>query len=270
MDDALLIVETCLKLDPYNGQFQEVAKNLRDIRDRQASGTATAMPTLDLAGLEKAVRDNPADFQAAFNLASAYVQVQQLPKAIEALEGVMNNPAANPMAFRSLSLAFGDLGHTNGLKELAAKFEDWVKKNPEDHNARLVLSENYRRLHQEPSAILAWEPVLQSPKPNPTALRYAASEYNEMHNYAKLEQALEKLTKAIPDAPEAWYQLASLEAGLGKASNAIVSLKQAANITAAQRQTNPSAPDVLAIARQDPKFSVLKTNPEFMQLTAPK
>jgi hypothetical protein len=47
-------------------------------------------------------------------------------------------------------------------------------------------------------------------------------------------------------------------------------LRHAADITTAQRKTNPAAPDVLAIARQDPKLGILKTNVEFMQLVTPK
>jgi tetratricopeptide (TPR) repeat protein len=269
LDDAVMVAETSLRLDPYNGQFQDVAKSLKELRQRESAG-APQMPTIDLAPMQKAVRDNPADFQAAFNLASAYVQLEQTPKAIEVLEAVMNHPSANAMAFRSLSLAFADLQYTNGLKELAVKLEDEVKKNPNDSLARLGLSENYRRLHQTASAILALEPVLRNPHPDPSGLRMAATEYNELRDYGKLEQALEKLSQVSPEAPEVWYQLATLQAGLGKGSNAIASLRRAAEITTAVRKTNQSVPDVLDVARQDPKFAMLRTNAEFLQLTAPK
>src|SRR5204862_3243965 len=151
VDDAVLVAETALKLDPYNGQLQDVVKGLKQSRDHESVNIAPQVPALDIAALEKAARDNPADFQAAFNLASAYVQLQQTPKAIQVLEGVMNHPAANAMALRSLSLAFGDLQYTNGLKALAAKLEELVRKNPNDYLARLGLSENYRRLHQNAS-----------------------------------------------------------------------------------------------------------------------
>jgi hypothetical protein len=31
LEDALLVAETCLKLDPFNEQIREVAKNLRGL-----------------------------------------------------------------------------------------------------------------------------------------------------------------------------------------------------------------------------------------------
>src|SRR5262249_18952652 len=121
-----------------------------------------------------------------------------------------------------------------------------------------------------PSAVLALEPILKDPHPDLNVLKYAANEYNEMHDYPKLEQALEKIANQLPDSTESWYQLSSLKALLGKPTEAVATLKRASEISAEHRKTNPAAPDVLAIARQDPKFALLKTNPEFMQLTAPK
>ncbi len=41
------------------------------------------------------MRKNPADFQAAFNLAGAYLQMQQTDHAVQVLDGVLNSPQAD-------------------------------------------------------------------------------------------------------------------------------------------------------------------------------
>jgi len=266
-DDALLIGETCLKLDPYNGQMMDLVKHLRSYKQAEMGAAAQ---TTDIAELERKARENPADFQAAFNLASAYVQVQQTGKGIDALDRVVNHPAVNVMALRSLARAFADLGHTNGLQQVAAKLDGFIKANPNDFDARIGLSETYRRLHQNAAAELALEPILNDPKIDPNTLRYVAQEYNEMHDYQKLEQALEKYANAATGSAEAWYDLGALKAALGKPSDAVTSLRHALDISAARRKTNATAPDLLATVQQDPRFAMLRTNPDFIQLTAPK
>ena len=41
--------------------------------------------------MEDDVRKNPANFQAAFNLAGAYLQMQQTNRAVQVLDGVLNS-----------------------------------------------------------------------------------------------------------------------------------------------------------------------------------
>jgi tetratricopeptide (TPR) repeat protein len=194
----------------------------------------------------------------------------QTPKAIEALNRVLNHSNVNVMALRSLSRAFSDLTYTNGLKEVAAKLETVAKANPDDYEARLGLAETYRRLQQNASAVMALEPILTNPNPNPAALRYAAQEYNDMRDIQKLEVAIEKLAKAMPDSAEAWYDLSGLKASLGKAPEALTALKRMAEISTARRKTNSAAQDLVAKARQDPAFGLLRQNPEFTQITGAK
>ena len=78
-DEALIVVKTCLKLDPFNGQVMGLKTQLESFRGGQP-GQALA-PQDNLPQLEKRVKDNPADVQAAFNLASAYLQMQQTNSA---------------------------------------------------------------------------------------------------------------------------------------------------------------------------------------------
>lgn len=86
LDDALLIAETALKLDPYNGQIAGLIANLRDWKKRV--GTTGG----DTQALEAQVRANPTNFPAVLNLAFVYLQSQQMDRAYALLDGVIANP----------------------------------------------------------------------------------------------------------------------------------------------------------------------------------
>jgi len=90
-DDALLVAETCLKLDPYNGQVRGLVENVKAYK--QQSGTFDQARN-SLVKLEDEVRRNPTDVQAAFNLAMSYLQLQQTDRAVQILDGVLNSPQA--------------------------------------------------------------------------------------------------------------------------------------------------------------------------------
>ena len=72
-DDALLVAETCLKLDPYNGQVRGLMESVKSYKKQTAGDRAG--PGATFQQMEDEVRKNPADFQAAFNLAGAYLQI---------------------------------------------------------------------------------------------------------------------------------------------------------------------------------------------------
>ena len=81
-----------------------------------------------------------------------------------------------------------------------------------------------------------------------------AQAYAALGNVPKLEAALEKLTKVMPNSPEAWYDLAVLKAGIGKPAEALAALRQALDLSAKRLQRDPKARDLLASARKEERF----------------
>jgi len=69
------------------------------------------------------VRKNPANFQAAFDLASAYLQMQQTDRALQVLDGVLNYPQADASALRGLVQAYASFGNQPGLQKTVDKLE---------------------------------------------------------------------------------------------------------------------------------------------------
>jgi thioredoxin-like negative regulator of GroEL len=265
-DDALLLAETCLKLDPYNGQVRGLVESVKRYK-KESGGIEQARSTLQQ--MEDAVRKNPADFQAAFNLASTYLSIQQTDRAVQILDGVLNSPQADAAACRGLIQAYGSFGHRAGLQRTVDKLEALVRANPENLPAAIGLAEGYRQSQKPEAALALLDKVSNDPKLDANAALSLAQAYAALGNVTKLEAALEKLTKLMPSSPEAWYDLAVLKAGVGKSAEALTALRQALDLSAKRLQRNPKAQDLLASARKEERFSMLRQSPEFKKLVSP-
>ena len=80
------------------------------------------------------------------------------------------------------------------------------------------------------------------------------------------EEALQKLTVALPDSPEAWYDLATVQATVGKAQPGLQSLRKALVLNQKRLTNEPGAKDLRQVANEDSRFALLRKMPEFQQL----
>jgi tetratricopeptide (TPR) repeat protein len=192
IEDALLLAQTCIKLDPYNGQVTGLVSNLESYKGQQA-GMSQAQGNLQK--LETEVRKNPSNFQAAFNLANTYLQTQQTNRAIQIFDNMLNQPTLDPNAIIGI-----------------------------------------------------------------------AKTYSQMGNVPKLEIALERLVTVMPANPDAWFDLAAMQAMIGKSTGALRSLEQALTLSTKRREQDPKARDLRTEVMRDPRFNVLRQMPEFQKL----
>jgi tetratricopeptide (TPR) repeat protein len=87
-----------------------------------------------------------------------------------------------------------------------------------------------------------------------------------MNNLPKLESALYRLTKMLPNEPEVWFNLAEVKSGVGKTNDAIEALRHAIELSNARLAHDPKAHDLRAEAEKDPRFTPLKNLPEYRTL----
>jgi tetratricopeptide (TPR) repeat protein len=128
-EEALLIAETCLKLDPFNGQVLGLVSNLRGVRKQQADFDKAHA---NLQQMEETVRSNPTNFQAALNLAATYFQMQQTERAIALFDQMVTNPQANQDVLLTIARAYVDM---QNWPKLEATLEQLVKTMPESPEA---------------------------------------------------------------------------------------------------------------------------------------
>jgi tetratricopeptide (TPR) repeat protein len=195
LDDALLVAQTCLKLDPYNDQVRGTVRQLGDFKNQSA--TRSQVET-QLQQMEAEAHANPGDLQNLLSLASLYLQMQQTNRTIELFDRVMADPH---------------------------------------------LSSN--------------------------VAGFIAQTYAKMGNLAKLEEVLQKIVILVPDQPEPWYDLAALEAVLGKSGPSLQSLHQSLDLSNQRLKRNPTAHDLLNEARKDQHFDPLRNLPEFQKMVPP-
>ncbi len=262
-DDALIIAETCLKLDPYNGAVINLVTQLRGWKKERAPNAAA------LQQMEKSVEDNPTDFQKAFNLASTYLGMQQQDRAIQVLDRVLNNPQADAGAIRGVLEAYGTINRPK-LQSSVDNLQARVKANPTNFQLAIGLAEGYRQLQQPDRAAQTLDQVLENPQADAAALLQVAQVYSTIGKFDKLESTLAKLIKIAPDSAEAWYDLAAIKARLNKPQEALPALEHAIDLSNKRHKQNPSTPDLLANAQKDPQFASLRQNPEFQKLVQPK
>jgi tetratricopeptide (TPR) repeat protein len=195
MDDALLVAQICLKLDPYNDQVKNLVKQLGDFKGQSA--TRSQVET-QLQQMENEARTNPGNLQNLLSLANLYLQMQQTNRTIELFDRVLADP----------HVSSNEAG-------------------------------------------------------------FIAQTYAKMGNLAKLEATLQKIVALVPDQPEPWYDLAALNTILGKPDQALQSLHQSLDLSARRLKSNPTAHDLLAEARKDPRFDSLRNLPEFQKMVPP-
>ena len=114
IDDALLIANACLKLDPYNSQVADLLSSLQGYRKQQG---AIDQARGNLQRMEEEVRKNPTNFQRAFELAGIYLQMQQTDAAVSVLERVLNDPHV-------------DAGIVASIVSVYAQMQNWPKVEP--------------------------------------------------------------------------------------------------------------------------------------------
>jgi tetratricopeptide (TPR) repeat protein len=171
IDDAILVLETCQKLDPYNPQISETENQLK--RSKNAA---------------------PASEQ----IKQAFAQIQEDVKK----------------------------GQTNAAEQIL-------------------------------------DQLLNYPGADPDILRNVANGYLGLRNFAKSEEAILRISQLLPDRSDSWYNLATVEAFRGEAPQALVSLKKALDINAAEMAKDPKTANLRAHLFQDPYFAPLRQTPEF-------
>jgi thioredoxin-like negative regulator of GroEL len=154
---------------------------------------------------------------------------------------------------------------TQGPAKLS-QLEEQFRKNPGDGKAAFELASGYLSLRQTNAAFHVLDQLIDSPKADANLLLAVAKAYADLQQGGKLESVLEKLVKVTPDSPEAWYDLASTKALVGKKSDALTSLSKALELSARRLASQPGAQNLKKSAATNQSFASLRGLPEFQKL----
>ncbi len=178
---------------------------------------------------------------------------------------------------KRLEAVKGNGGQMAEIQAMQAKIEklknDW-QKNPSNFQAALDLAQSYLGTGQQGTAVDVMDEIVKSPYTRRDALIAVAQYHITANNPLKIEEALQRLCEVEPNSPEAWYDLAALQATLGKNDKSIQTLRKSFELSDARLSGGKTARDMreevrkeantpsdrFRVARQLPEFQALLTN----------
>ena len=227
VDEAILLLETCHKLDPYNEQISYYIEQLKKSK--------TALP-------------------AAEQVRQAVAQVQQ-----DITAGQTN--AAAQLLDQLLNVAGADTGTLIAVAEGYLRLHNTAKSG----QAMMRLSQTQQALSQDQSkaAEQILDKLLNPAEADQGVLIAVANGYLHLHNLAKSEQAVVRLTQIQPTSSQPWYNLAVIQSYRGTVPEALASLKKSLELNAAEIAKDPKTINLREHLFQDPTFAQLRQTPAF-------
>jgi thioredoxin-like negative regulator of GroEL len=137
LDDAEIVAETCLKLDPFNDQVKGLVNQLQDFKKQ--SGARTQLQAMQTEALT-----NPGNFKNILALGSLYAQMQDTNRAFELFhqastlfDAELSNANAHPDNLAAMAQICAALGNAPTLERALQKI---IALPPDQPEARYDLA----------------------------------------------------------------------------------------------------------------------------------
>jgi len=178
-DDAILVAETCKKLDPYNEQITGIINNVKSYKTEI---TQRAQTFNQIDAMESKARTNPADVRNLVMLGNAYVQMQQTGRAVQLYDAAMDRPEIGFQEAQSMAMAFAQMQDLARLGKALKKMVSLAPDLPEARSdlaaleamtgqsnealadLKVAMELNVKRLAQNPKANDLLKTVSQDPR----------------------------------------------------------------------------------------------------------
>jgi tetratricopeptide (TPR) repeat protein len=135
LDDAILVVETCQKLDPFNGQITDLVNQLKGFESQNSERNHIMA---DLQRMETEAQKNPSNFQNIFQLSGLYIQMQQPNRAtnlfaqsIQIADQALADPNISYDNVRALAQITAQMGNLAKLESVLQKLVTLAPDQPE-------------------------------------------------------------------------------------------------------------------------------------------
>ena len=127
-DDALLISQTCQKLDPYNGQITGLIENLKSYK-KQNDERTKAVGQIDQ--MENTARTNPGDVRNLITLAVTYAQMQQTNRTVELFDTALASPNLTYADAATIASYYSQFSNMPKLEQALEKLASLATDQPE-------------------------------------------------------------------------------------------------------------------------------------------
>jgi tetratricopeptide (TPR) repeat protein/phage shock protein PspC (stress-responsive transcriptional regulator) len=165
--------------------------------------------------------------------------------------------------------AFESRGQMEQMQKQLGALEQTVQINPTNANAVFDLASLYIEMNRTTDALHLFDQLVEQPGVDLNTVLSIANAYAQLQEGPRLESALLRLVRMTPESPEAWYDLASTQAILGKYDQALQALARAIDLNQARLAADPRQPDLRHGATTNISFNPIRNRPEFQRLIAP-
>ena len=158
VDEAILVAETCLKLDPYNTGVMGLLGSLRGIKQSSAGQQeAVHKAQLELQRLEDEVHKNPSNYPAAVELGNAYFHLQQSAAAEQLLDRVVNAPNVDASSVARVVQIYAE---AHNVAKFESALDKFVKVEPNSPEGWFALAGTKSGLNKPTEALAALRKAL--------------------------------------------------------------------------------------------------------------
>jgi len=249
-----------------------------EFRQKTEAGQVALVRETDFA-FKQAFAFCPYSPEAVFRYVNFLLQYNRLDDALTVAKTYLKFDPYNGQAtdlIKNLEDFKGRAAQQTQFEAQLRGMEAEQQNNPTNFQNTLELARFYYEFQQSNRAVELlrnavghFDQALANPHLGYTEVAAMAQIAAQLADMSRLEILLQKLVSLAPDQPEPHYDLAALEAMLGKASIALQHLQTSLDLNAKRLATNPAAPDLLAKARTDPRFDALRNLPAFQKIVPP-
>jgi tetratricopeptide (TPR) repeat protein len=152
LDDASIVAQTCLKLDPFNDQIQGLVDQLKKFKiDNAARSQNSDQARNQIQLMEDIAKTNPDNIPNLMSLAAAAVQGQNTARAIEIFDQVMKSKNVTYADVAGIAGIYSQMGNYPKLEESLRKL---VSLSPDLPEPRFDLARLEATLGQKDQAMV--------------------------------------------------------------------------------------------------------------------
>jgi tetratricopeptide (TPR) repeat protein len=270
-----------MRNEPAQGAFSKLRSSIAGVytwRIGQPPSGGTMPAKYISSGANRKLIEREADFafKQAFALCPVsgevvFRYVQLLVNSQRADDALLISETAQKLSprdanFRNLVDGLKRIKQTPSAAEVQneiTRLEKAVDSNPTNMTQQFELAQEYFQAGQNENAYKILDGVLSNSNATLPMVMSVADAYSRLNQPAKLQKALEALTRLVPDSPEAWYDLSASHAMMGQNTQAIDTLRKALELNASRLTKDLSAKDIRLTLAADERFAKLRDTPEF-------
>ena len=127
-DDALLVAQTCKKLDPYNDQITSLIDNLKSYK-KQNDERSQAVGQVEQ--MEATAKANPGDVRNLITLGITYAQLQQTNRTVELFDQALASPNLKYADAATIASYYSQFANMPKLEQALVKLAALAPDQPE-------------------------------------------------------------------------------------------------------------------------------------------